>query len=179
MFQSVNTCCFICNSDMFQHVFSPCFTKFLNASFFVFFFTIYNLMLHSLVNWHLTDRFCLGGIGHPMGRFFHLLFKTTFQTSFALKIQIAKDATTVQTSFTLKIQIAKDTSAVQGRFCRIESQELSQPEGGWMVGIPKNRKLLAEIKVILEIDGDRSDRSCSAGLTESMPSVWPGVESPV
>ena len=34
-----------------------------------------------------------------------------------------------------------------------------------MIGIPKNRKLLAEIKVTLEIDGDRSDRSCLAGLT--------------
>ncbi len=51
--------------------------------------------------------------------------------------------------------------------CRIESQELSQPEGGLMVGIPKNRKLLAEIKVTLEIDGDRSDRSRLAGLTEA------------
>ena len=36
-----------------------------------------------------------------------------------------------------------------------------------MVGIPKNRKLLAEIKVTLEIDGDRSDRSRLAGLTEA------------
>ena len=40
-----------------------------------------------------------------------------------------------------------------------------------MVGIPKNRKLLAEIKVTLEIDGDRSNREDAAGLT--------GVESPV
>ena len=34
-----------------------------------------------------------------------------------------------------------------------------------MVGIPKNRKLLAEIKVTLEIDGSWSDRSGCAGLT--------------
>ncbi len=42
--------------------------------------------------------------------------------------------------------------------CRIESQELSQLEGGWMVDIPKNRKLLAEIKVTLNFD--------EIGLTE-------------
>ena len=57
-------------------------------------------------------------------------------------------------------------------YCRIESQELSQPEGGWMVGIPKNQKILAEIKVTLEFDGDRSDRDWSAGLTALVPSVW-------
>ncbi|BAF23528.1 Os08g0351700 [Oryza sativa Japonica Group] len=34
-----------------------------------------------------------------------------------------------------------------------------------MVSIPKNRKLLAEIKVTLKIDGSRSDRSSCAGLT--------------
>ena len=36
-----------------------------------------------------------------------------------------------------------------------------------------NRKLLAEIKVTIEIDESRSDRDWSAGLTEWMPPVWP------
>ena len=40
-----------------------------------------------------------------------------------------------------------------------------------MVDIPKNQKLLVEIKVTLKFDGDRSDRSVAAGLT--------GVDLPV
>ena len=60
--------------------------------------------------------------------------------------------------------------------CRIESQELSQPKEGWMVGIPKNQKHLAEIKVTLEFDGSRSDRSCPAGLTAWLSFVWPRID---
>ena len=51
MFQSVNTCCFICDSDMFQCVSSPCFIKIFKCFSCCFLcFTIYNLMFHLLVN---------------------------------------------------------------------------------------------------------------------------------
>ena len=42
-----------------------------------------------------------------------------------------------------------------------------------MVGIPKNRKLLVEIKVTLEFDGSRSDRLMNVGLTDVDRSVEP------
>ena len=42
-----------------------------------------------------------------------------------------------------------------------------------MVGIPKNQKLLAKIKITLEFDADRSDRSVAAGLTGVDRSVRP------
>jgi hypothetical protein len=43
--------------------------------------------------------------------------------------------------------------------CRTETQELSQPEGGeWWV-YPKTENFEGEIKVTLELEGDRSDRS--------------------
>ncbi len=115
---------------------------------------------------------------------FLLPFRVPPQNTVALQWQLAID----------HLSLIQSGSTAHSK-CRIESQELSQPEEGWMVGIPKNRKLLAEIKVTLEIDGSRSDRrywarltdvdwsiepskspaapAAAAGLTARMPSVWP------
>ena len=82
MFQSINTYCFICDSDMFHRVSSPCFTKFLNVSVTGFFcFTIYitwcfnrwwtGTFYRPIFWWTGTFYWpVFWGIGHPMRRFF-------------------------------------------------------------------------------------------------------------